>query len=219
MAAANNEFFEALSMLEHERGITAEYLIEKIKAAIVIAVKKNYEVEDDHVMVEIDPSTGKFNVALIQDVVADEDWYDEHSEIGITEAQHIRKSYQVGDRVVTPLKTKDFGRIAAQTAKHVIRQGIREAERSQQLSEIQSRAHDIVQATVTRVDPEKGIVALDLGKGGEPMRKYGGFALETQHYPCSPSHPEFPSTVLRAGKVFRATTTLRFFTGKQCGKL
>ena len=167
MAAANNEFFEALSMLEHERGITAEYLIEKIKAAIVIAVKKNYEVEDDHVMVEIDPNTGKFNVALIQDVVADEDWYDEHSEIGITEAQHIRKSYQVGDRVVTPLKTKDFGRIAAQTAKHVIRQGIREAERSQQLSEIQSRAHDIVQATVTRVDPEKGIV--DLGKGGEAI--------------------------------------------------
>ena len=90
MAAANNEFFEALSMLEHERGITAEYLIEKIKAAIVIAVKKNYEVEDDHVMVEIDPDTGKFNVALIQDVVADEDWYDEHSEIGITEAD--RKS-------------------------------------------------------------------------------------------------------------------------------
>lgn len=120
-------------------------------------------------MVEIDPNTGKFNVALIQDVVADEDWYDEHSEIGITEAQHIRKSYQVGDRVVTPLKTKDFGRIAAQTAKHVIRQGIREAERSQQLSEIQSRAHDIVQATVTRVDPEKGIVALDLGKGGEAI--------------------------------------------------
>ncbi len=57
------------------------------------------------------------------------------------------------------------------------------------------------------------------GKGGKPMQKYGGFALETQHYPCSPSHPEFPSTVLRAGKVFRATTTLRFFTGKQCGKL
>ena len=169
MAAANNEFFEALSMLEHERGITAEYLIEKIKAAIVIAVKKNYEVEDDNVLVEIDPDSGKFNVALVQNVVADEDWYDEHAEIGITEAQKIRKSYEVGDRVVTPLKTKDFGRIAAQTAKHVIRQGIREAERSQQLSEIQSRAHDIIQATVTRVDNEKGIVALALGKGGEAI--------------------------------------------------
>ncbi len=57
------------------------------------------------------------------------------------------------------------------------------------------------------------------GKGGRALIKHGGFALETQHYPCSPSHPEFPTTVLRAGKVFRATTTLRFFTGRQCGKL
>ena len=169
MAAANNEFFEALSMLEHERGITAEYLIEKIKLRSSLPSRRTMRWKKDHVKVDIDPAAGRFDVALIQDVVADEDWYDEHSEIGITEAQKIRKSYEVGDRIVTPLKTKDFGRIAAQTAKHVIRQGIREAERSQQLSEIQSRAHDIVQATVTRVDPEKGIVALDLGKGGEAI--------------------------------------------------
>ena len=58
-----------------------------------------------------------------------------------------------------------------------------------------------------------------LGKGGVPLQKYGGFALETQHFPCSPSHPEFPTTILRAGKVFRANTTLRFFTGRQCGRL
>lgn len=57
------------------------------------------------------------------------------------------------------------------------------------------------------------------GKGGKPFTKHQGFALETQHFPCSPSHPEFPTTVLRAGKVFRASTTLRFFTGKQCGRL
>ena len=145
MTAENKDFFEALSMLEHERGITAEYLIEKIKAAIIIAVKKNYEVEEDHIRVDIDPDTGRFDVALIQDIVADEDWYDEHAEIGVTEARKIRSSYEVGDRIITPLKTRDFGRIAAQTAKHVIRQGIREAERNQQLSEIQSRAHDIVQ--------------------------------------------------------------------------
>ena len=139
MAAANNDFFEALSMLEHERGITAEYLIEKIKAAIVIAVKKNYEVEDDNVLVEIDPDSGKFNVALVQNVVADEDWYDEHAEIGITEAQKIRKTYEVGDRIITPLKTRDFGRIAAQTAKHVIRQGIRDSERGQMMQELRNR--------------------------------------------------------------------------------
>ena len=169
MAAANNEFFEALSMLEHERGITAEYLIEKIKAAIVIAVKKNYEVEDDNVMVEIDPATGKFNVALLQNVVADEDWYDEHAEIGLTEAQKLRKSYEIGDRVVTPLKTKDFGRIAAQTAKHVIRQGLREGERNLQCSEMQSRAHELIAATVVSIDPERGNVVLDLGKGGSAV--------------------------------------------------
>ncbi len=58
-----------------------------------------------------------------------------------------------------------------------------------------------------------------VGKGGVPLKQFGGFALETQHYPCSPSHPEFPSTLLRAGKVYRTTTTLRFFTGKQCGHL
>jgi len=167
--AANNEFFEALTMLEHERGITAEYLIEKIKAAIVIAVKKNYDVEDNNVMVEIDPEEGKFNVSLVQDIVPDEEVTNTHTQVAVSDAQNIRKSYEAGMRMVTPLKTKDFGRIAAQTAKHVIRQGIREAERSQQLSEIQSRAHDIVMATITRVDPEKGIVALDLGKGGEAI--------------------------------------------------
>ena len=145
MTAENKDFFEALSMLEHERGITAEYLIEKIKAAIIIAVKKNYEVEEDHIRVDIDPDTGRFDVALIQDIVADEDWYDEHAEIGVTEARKIRSSYEVGDRIITPLKTRDFGRIAAQTAKHVIRQGIREAERNQQLSEIQSRMAQCLQ--------------------------------------------------------------------------
>ena len=64
-----------------------------------------------------------------------------------------------------------------------------------------------------------GMDGFPKGKGGAPYARRWGFCLETQHYPCSPSHPEFPSTVLRAGKVFRATTTLRFFTGKQCGKL
>ena len=157
MTAENKDFFEALSMLEHERGITAEYLIEKIKAAIIIAVKKNYEVEEDHIRVDIDPDTGRFDVALIQDIVADEDWYDEHAEIGVTEARKIRSSYEVGDRIITPLKTRDFGRIAAQTAKHVIRQGLREGERSLQCSEMQSRAHEIITGTVTAVDASGNI--------------------------------------------------------------
>ena len=159
----NAEFFEALSMLEKERGLTADYLIEKIEAAIVIAVKKDYEVEDDNVLVEIDPEHGKFSVSLVRDVV--EEVENPKIQLSVEEAQAIRKSYKLGDRVVTPLKTKDFGRIAAQTAKHVIRQGIREAERNQLYSEMQSKAHEIVTARVLRIDPERGIVALEMGKG------------------------------------------------------
>lgn len=159
----NAEFFEALTMLEKERGLTAEYLIEKIKAAIVIAVKKDYEVEDENVLVEIDTVNGKFNVSLVRDIV--EEVENPHTQLTLEEAQAIRKTYKMGQRVVTPLKTKDFGRIAAQTAKHVIRQGIREAERNQLFNDMQGKAHEIVIARVTRVDPDRGLVALDMGKG------------------------------------------------------
>lgn len=134
--ASNNEFFEALSMLTRERGITPDYLLEKIEAAIVIAVKKNYEVEEENVRVEIDPAKGKFAVSLLRDIVMDEELENEHTQIPQSEAQRINKTYHAGQRLVTPLKTKEFGRIAAQTAKHVIRQGIREAERNQQLNEM-----------------------------------------------------------------------------------
>ena len=167
--ASNNEFFEALSMLTSERGITPEYLLEKIEAAIVIAVKKNYEVEDDNVLVEIDPNKGKFNVSLVRDIVPDGELENDNTQIEESEAQHIRKTYKAGQRMVTSLKTKEFGRIAAQTAKHVIRQGIREAERNQQLNEMQSKSHEIVLATVTHVDEEKGTVSLNLGKGGDAL--------------------------------------------------
>ena len=167
MATNNNEFFDALAALEKERGLPADYLIDKIKAAIVIAVKKDYEVEDDNVVVDIDPNIGAFRASLLQDIV--EEVENPHTQVSLEDAQKIRKTYKVGQRLVTPLKTKEFGRIAAQTAKHVIRQGLREGERSLQCSEMQSRAHEIITGTVTRVDPEKGIVALDLGKGGEAI--------------------------------------------------
>ena len=69
MATNNNEFFDALAALEKERGLSADYLIDKIKAAIVIAVKKDYEVEDDNVVVDIDPNIGAFRASLLQDIV------------------------------------------------------------------------------------------------------------------------------------------------------
>ena len=159
MATANNEFFEALSALEKERGLPEDYLIDKIKAAIVIAVKKNYEVEDDNVVVDIDPELGAFRASLLRDIV--EEVENPHTQVSLEDAQKVR--------MVTPLKTKEFGRIAAQTAKHVIRQGLREGERNLQCSEMQSRAHELIAATVVSIDPERGNVVLDLGKGGEAI--------------------------------------------------
>ena len=166
-ATNNNEFFEALAALEKERGLPADYLIEKIKAAIVIAVKKDYEVEDENVIVDIDPSIGAFRASLAREIV--EEVENPHTQVSLEDAQRVRKSYQLGQKFITQLKTKEFGRIAAQTAKQVIRQGIREAERSAQCSEMQSRAHEIISATVVSIDPERGNVTLDLGKGGSAV--------------------------------------------------
>ena len=162
----NAEFFEALKLLEKEKGITGDYLLEKIRAAIIIAVKRDFGGKEN-IAVIMDPATNEFSVSLFKRVV--EEVEDPDEEMLPEEAAKYTKKPLVGETVEIKLETKQFGRIAAQTAKHVIRQGIREAERNQQLSEIQSRAHDIVQATVTRVDTEKGIVALDLGKGGEAV--------------------------------------------------
>ena len=151
-------------MLEAERGLSAEYLLEKIKNAIVIAVKKDYDVEDDNVAVEIDPETGKFNVNLLKHIV--EEVENPNTEISLEDALAKKKTSKVGTDFIIPLKTKDFGRIAAQTAKHVIRQGLKEAERSQMYAEMQGNTHEIVSATVTNLDMVRGIVTLELSKGG-----------------------------------------------------
>ena len=169
MATANNEFFEALAALEKERGLPADYLIEKIKAAIVIAVKKDYEVEDDNVVVDIDPELGAFRASLLRDIV--EEVENPHTQVSLEDAQKVRKSYKVGQRMVTPLKTKEFGRIAAQTAKHVIRQGIRDSERGQMMQEFKSRHQELVSALVERVDPKTGALSLKIGKAEAVLPK------------------------------------------------
>ncbi|MEG0763413.1 MAG: transcription termination factor NusA [Oscillospiraceae bacterium] len=163
----NTEFFEALTMLEKERGVPMDDLLEKIKNAIVIAVKKDYAVEDENVAVIIDPNDGKFSVTLLKSVV--EEVLNPSREISVEEATQKKKTAKAGDFYPIVLKTKDFGRIAAQAAKHVIRQGLREAERGQMLVEMQSKSHEIISAVITRVDSKKGIVTLDLGKGGDAI--------------------------------------------------
>ena len=89
----------------------------------------------------------------------------------LEQAQAIRKSAKVGKTIDIPLKTKDFGRIVAQTAKHVIRQGIREAERGQMIQEFKSKNQEIVSAKVERIDPLTGNATLEIGKNQTVLPK------------------------------------------------
>ena len=162
----NQEFFEALAMLEKEKGIPMQYLIEKIEAAISIAIKRDEDGAEDNV-VEIDPETERFYVAVRKTVV--EEIEDPGSEILKEEAAKYKKNAMVGDIIEIPLETHDFGRIAAQAAKHVIRQGIREAERERIMAEYQSHCNDIITATVLRTDPRTGNVTLELANRNEAI--------------------------------------------------
>lgn len=157
----NSEFFEALSLLEKEKGIPATLLAEKIATAIGNAIRRDMGASDDS-LVEIDPVTRRFYVAMRKEVV--EEISNPAQEILAEEAKKYDSSATLGDMVEVPLDTKQFGRIAAQTAKHVIRQGIREVERGQLFEEYSSRQHDIVSATVIKTDPKKGNVTLEIGK-------------------------------------------------------
>ena len=158
----NTEFFEALQLLEKEKGIDGAYLMEKIRAAVLIAVKRDYGVEDESVSVTMDPATCIFRVALRKTVV--EAVENSAVEMLPEEAVKYSKKAKVGDVVEIPLETKQFGRIAAQTAKHVIRQGIREAERGQQLEEYQSKKQELVTALITRIDPRTGAATVEFGR-------------------------------------------------------
>lgn len=158
----NNEFFEALEMLEKEKGISGDLLLEKIAGAIKVAVRRDYGTSDDNIYVDIDPEKGRFSVSIAKEIV--EEINDPANEIQVADAMAYTKRPMVGDMVRIGLETKQFGRIAAQAAKHMIRQGIREAERGMIYSEFSSRAQELVTATVSKVDEGRGLTTVTIGK-------------------------------------------------------
>ncbi len=155
----NNEFFDALQALCGEKGIEIDYLLEKIAAAIVIAVKRDYGA-GDNVNVEIDPEKRKFKVSITKDVV--EEVEDDSTQITLDKALNYSKRAKIGSPVEIKLETKQFGRIAAQTAKHVIKQGIREAERGRMLEQFNAKLHEVVTATVQKVEPVTGNATVEI---------------------------------------------------------
>lgn len=155
----NIDFMEALRQIEKEKGIPMEVLIEAIEAALMSAYRRNFG-STQNVRVEVDRGTGQIRVLsghLVVDRVEDP-----RSEVSLEEARSIDPDAKVGQVVETEVTPSDFGRIAAQTAKQVVVQRIREAERGIIFEEFSNREGDIVTGIVHRV--ENRMVMVDLGR-------------------------------------------------------
>ena len=158
-AIDNKELILALEALEKEKGIKKEYLLESIETALVTAYKKNFDSEEN-VKVAMDKSTGATCVYSLKEVA--EVVENPIKQISLKEAKKINKSMEIGDIAEVEIVPKNFGRIAAQTAKQVIVQKIREAEREVLYSEYNDKKGQIVSGPIQKAD--RGIVVMDLGK-------------------------------------------------------
>lgn len=155
----NVEFIEALEEIEKEKGISKEIIFEALESALISSYKKNFG-SSQNVEIEIDKSTGKVNVYAKKTVV--EQVEDDLMEVDIEEAKEIDEKYQVGDIVNIEITPKNFGRIAAQTAKQVVIQRIKDAERDVIFDEFINRENEIITGTVQRMNNNN--VYIDLGK-------------------------------------------------------
>ena len=158
-AIDNKELILALEELEKEKGIKKEYVLESIETALVTAYKRNFDALEN-VKVDIDHKTGATHVYSVKEVM--EKANDDALEISLEDAHKINKDLKVGDSVEVEIVPKDFGRIAAQTAKQVIIQKLREVERDIIFNEYSERKGEIVSGIIQKAD--KNIVIMDLGK-------------------------------------------------------
>lgn len=155
----NAEFIEALEEIEKSKGISKEIIFEALEAALISSYKKNFGTAQN-VEVLIDRQTGKVKVYARKTVV--DEVIDSLLEIGIEEAKKIDEKYQMDDTVIIEVTPKNFGRIAAQTAKQVVIQRIKDAERDVIFDEFTNRENEIITGLVQRIS--KSNVYVDLGK-------------------------------------------------------
>ena len=154
-AIDNKELILALEELEKEKGIKKEYLLESIETALLTAYKRNFDALDN-VRVAMDPQTGATHVFSIKEIM--EDAKDPALEISLEDARKINKEAKLGETVEVEIVPRDFGRIAAQTAKQVIIQKLREII----FTEFNDRKGEIVSGIIQKAD--KNIVVMDLGR-------------------------------------------------------
>ncbi|MBQ8603591.1 MAG: transcription termination/antitermination protein NusA [Oscillospiraceae bacterium] len=206
----NKDFFEALEIIEKEKGINKEVLLEKITKAMEVAVEKDLGIEGN-VSVMVDENKKNFVVSVVKTVV--EDVYDPDTEISLEDAKKVKARAKLGQELAIPLKTKDFGYIAIGAAKNVIRQGIKEAEKAKLLADMQGKTHEIVTGVVLRISEKSGAAILQVGsnefvlakeeqlpgeeiKVGDHVKVYVVDVLSTDRGPrimLSRTHPGFVS--------------------------
>ncbi|WP_273483687.1 transcription termination factor NusA [Desulforamulus ruminis] len=155
----NSEFLEALKDLEKEKGIAVDVLLEAIEAALLSAYKRNFG-SLQNARVHIDRNTGDYKVYSQRAVV--EEVTDDRLEINLEEARKIDPRFNLGDVVENEVTPRNFGRIAAQTAKQVVVQRIREAERNIIFEEFANREGDILTGVVQRIENKN--IYIELGK-------------------------------------------------------
>ena len=167
-AIDNKELILALEELEKEKGIEKNYLLESIETALVTAYKRNFD-SLENVKVEMDRQTGATHVYSVKEVK--EKVEDINTEISLEDAKKVNKTAKVGEMVEVEIVPKDFGRIAAQNAKQVIIQKLREAERNIVFEEFNNRKGEIVSGIIQKAD--HNIVVMDLGKleGVMPLKE------------------------------------------------
>ena len=172
----NAEFIEALKDLEKERGIEMDTLIEAIEAALIAAYKKHYG-SSENVRVEINRNSGDIHVYYRKEVV--ETVENAALEMSLEEARSYDPEFEIGDVLESEVTPRSFGRIAAQTAKHVVVQRIREAERNMVYGQFATRKDDVITATVTRVEGRN--IHIDLGKTEAILAPSEQIPRETYH--------------------------------------
>ena len=164
------EFFAAIAQIEKEKGIKPGYMMEKISQALLSAYRRDHEGVGDNLSIETDEEKGTVRMFLKKDVVETVD--NPGTEISLEEARLSLPRAELGDVIRMEIKPKNFGRIAAQTARQVIIQGIREAEQGMVYDEFTSKEHEILTGIITRIDPRTGAISLRITSGGEYTDAY-----------------------------------------------
>ena len=154
----NKDFFQALIDLEEQKGINKDYFIEALESALTSAYKKNFG-EAKSAFVKLNPEKNTIKIYSYKTIV--EEVLDSDKEISLAEAKLIKKSYKLGDTVQQEETPKNFGRIAAQTAKQVVMQRLREAERSRVMDEVYTKQDELVTGIIRRIEGDN--VYVDLG--------------------------------------------------------